>query len=133
MSRTAGPVCRVELSGGVLVVHVASAQLRDVAGVSAFVRELHELSETHAEPRWLIDFGDVTFFITPAANTLLALMRRLRQRGGDLALTGLSADVQYVLRLLRLNNIFTTYPTLAAAVTDLQQAAALPTKAAEAG
>ncbi len=133
MSRTPGPVCRVDISGGVLIIRVDSPQLRDVAGVSGFVRELHELSQTRAELRWVVDFAAVTFFITPAANTLLSLMRRLRQRGGDLVLTGISADVQYVLRLLRLDNIFSIYPSAAAAVADLQQPDALPDKAAEAG
>ncbi len=131
--RTPSSFSRVETSGGVLILSVAGTQLRDIAGVARFERELRELAEQHAEPRWILDFGNVTFFITPAANTLLAQMRRLRQHGGDLVLTGISQNVRYVLRLLRLDNIFTIQPSITSALADLQQPHPLPGKAAEAG
>ncbi len=134
MSRSSGSLFRVESSGGVLVLTVASRQLRDISGAARFERELPALAESHAETRWLLDFGSVTFFITPAANCLVRLMRRLRQQGGELALTGVSRDVQYVLRLMRLDEIFNIYPTVAEGVADLQRGArGLPETTAEAG
>jgi anti-anti-sigma factor len=134
MSRPAGNLFNIESSGGVLVLSVASRQLRDLTGAARFERELPTLAETHSELLWLLDFGGVTFFITPAANSLVRLMRRLRQLGGELALTGVSTDVQYVLRLMRLDEIFTIYPSVAAGVADLQRIArGLPEATAEAG
>jgi anti-sigma B factor antagonist len=124
MSRTSGSLFCVESSGGVLLVTVASRQLRDVAGAARFERELRELAEAHPEPRWLLDFGGVTFFITPAANALVRHMRRLRQHGGDLALTGVNADVRYILRLVGLDDIFTIYSSVAEAQLDLLRSAA---------
>ena len=121
MSRTPGCLICVESSGGVLTVSVESEKLRDLTSVACFERELRDLAEARAETRWIVDFKDHTFFFTPAANTLLAQMRRLRQRGGDLVLAGLTPDVQYVLRLLRLNTLFTAYPTVAAARSALAQ------------
>ncbi len=110
MSRSTGCLTRVDSNGEVLLVSIASECLRDIASVSRFERELRDLAASHAELRWILDFGGRTFFITPAANTLLALMRRLRQQRGDLVLTGITQDVRYVMRLLRLDNLFTVYP-----------------------
>ncbi len=117
-----------------MVLSVASGQLRDISGAARFERELPALADKHSELLWLLDFGDVTFFITPAANTLVRLMRRLRQLGGELALTGVSTDVQYVLRLMGLDEIFTIHPSVPTGVADLQRIArGLPETTAEAG
>ncbi|MEW6252234.1 MAG: STAS domain-containing protein [Planctomycetota bacterium] len=124
----------VESSGGVLVLAVNSHQLRDIAAVARFESELRSLPQQHKEVVWLLDFGGTTFFVTPAANTLVAIMRGLRQRGGDLVLTGISQDVRYVLRLLRLDNIFAIYPSAPKALQELGgNGHNLPGKAAEAG
>ncbi len=119
MSRAPRCLTRVESTGGVLLLSVPSEHLRDVASVSLFERELRDLAATHTELRWILDFADRTFFLTPAVNTLLSIMRNLRQRGGDLVLTGVTQDVRYVLRLLRLDNIFAVYPSVVSARSAL--------------
>jgi anti-anti-sigma regulatory factor len=120
-------------SDGVLVLSVATPRLNNVDTVTSFDRELRHLARSRAESRWLIDFGNTTFFITPAVNALLVVLRGLRERGGRLVLTGVSQDVRYVLGLLRVAGVFTICPNVPAGMDELVDAAAGRNEAAEAG
>lgn len=95
----------------VLVLSVAARQLTHLDSVARFERELRRLVRERPERHWLIDFHDVTFFITPAVNTLLTILRTLASRGGRLVLTGISADVRYILGLRRVDAVLTILPT----------------------
>ena len=97
------PTLTCEATDGILVVTVAARELTTIDAVARFERELRDASGAHGETRWLIDFGDATFFITPALKSLLAITRKLRAHGGELVLTGISPDVRYILGLMRLD------------------------------
>ncbi len=124
MYPTSDPIVQLRTSDGVLVLSVAANQLTSVESVGRFDREVRQLARVRQELRWLIDFGSTTFFITPAVNALLAVLRGLRERGGKLVLTGLSQDVRYVLGLLRLDSILTISPNVAAGIRELSDSAA---------
>jgi len=103
----------------VLVLSVAAGQLASIETVSRFERELRQLTREREETRWLIDFGNTTFFITPAVNTLLLVLRTLRERGGKLVLTGVSQDVRYVLGLMRVDRVLTISPSIPCGMAEL--------------
>jgi anti-anti-sigma factor len=105
--------------GDVLVLTVAARQLCTLEAVARFEREVRQLLRERAERHWLIDFGNITFFITPTVNTLLAVLRTVQSRGGRLVLTGLSPDVKYVLGLMRVHNVLTVCPTVRAGLQIL--------------
>jgi anti-anti-sigma regulatory factor len=133
MSHPTDPIVQYRTSDGVLVLSVATPRLNNVDTVTSFDRELRHLARSRGESRWLIDFGNTTFFITPAVNALLVVLRGLRERGGRLVLTGVSQDVRYVLGLLRVAGVFTICPNVAAGMDELVDAAAGRNEAAEAG
>jgi anti-anti-sigma regulatory factor len=105
--------------GDVLVISVAADKLDSVEQVAAFTRRLKVLLAEQPETHWLIDFGNTTFFITPAVNTLLAILRTLRLRNGQLVLTGMSADVLHILGLMRVDRVLTLRPTRSAGLEVL--------------
>ena len=110
---------QLRTADGVLVLSVASGQLGSLEAVSRFDRELRQLARERGENRWLIDFGNTTFFIIPAINTLLMVLRTLRERGGRLIITGLSQDVRHLLGLTRVDRVLTICPTLSCGLTEL--------------
>ncbi len=116
------------------MVDVAARQLTTLEAVAHFERDLRQLAAMREERYWLLDFAGATFFLTPAVNTLLTIMRRLRSLGGELVLAGISQDVCYVLGLLRLDAVFTLAPSASAGLAQLRAAAQRdPRRAAEAG
>lgn len=108
-----------ERNNGTLVLTVATHEISDIAAVASLERQLRHCAGERAEIRWVIDFGNVTFFITPAINALLEIARGLRTRGGDIVLTGLSADVRYVLGLRAVDQVLTIVPTVTEALAVL--------------
>ncbi len=133
MSHPTDPIVQYRTSDGVLVLSVAAQRLTSVESVARFDRELRGLARSRQENRWLIDFANATFFITPAVNALLVVMRSLRERGGRLVLSGVSQDVRYVLGLLRVAGVFTMCANLAAGMIELSASPDGVGEAAEAG
>ncbi len=110
---------QLKTSNDVLSLSVAAEQLNSVEAVSRFEQELRRLVRERPERFWLMDFGDRTFFVTPAINALLAVLRTLHERGGKLVLTGVSRDVRHILDLHRLSSILTISPNVAAGLSIL--------------
>jgi anti-anti-sigma regulatory factor len=123
---------RCESRDGVLLVSVAARQLTTVDAVARFERELRNVATAQDECRWLLNFENTTFFITPAVKTILAITRKLRAHGGDLMLTGVSTDVRYILGLLRLDGLLCIAADVEAGVAELR-ASESGSEAAEAG
>jgi anti-anti-sigma regulatory factor len=119
MSPAPDHMLHLATTNDVLLVSVAAGQLTTCEAVARFERELRDLIRKHTERHWLMDFGNTTFFITPAVNALLAIMRTLRERGGKLVLTGVTQDVRYVLGLRRLDSILTICPSIPAGMDAL--------------
>lgn len=119
MSPPADPLVQFRNVDHVLVLSVAADRLASLEEVARFEREIRELAAARTEPHWIIDFRHVTFFITPAAKTLLAVRRRLASRGGQLVLTGITRDVHYILGLLGLTQVFTVRDTLDAGLAEI--------------
>lgn len=124
---------QLSTSDGVLVLSVAAGQLASIEAVSKFEQELRKLARERTEKRWLLDFGNTTFFITPALNTILLILRTLRERGGKLVLTGVTQDVGYVLGLMRVDRVLTISPNLACGLAELSESASGSPGAAEVG
>jgi len=119
MSASRSAIRHLCTSEGALLISVAADRLTSVEAVAAFERELRRLLRERTEQHWLIDFGNTTFFITPAVNTLLAILRTLRERNGKLVLTGLNRDVRRILGLRRLDSVLTICPNVTAACREL--------------
>lgn len=113
-------IAELENHRDVLVVRVPAGQLATFDAAMRFERELRRCAAERCELRWVIDFGRATLFLPLAVNALLAVQRSLRDRGGELLLTGLSADGEHVLRLMGLSRILVVAPDAATALAALR-------------
>ncbi|HEX8914808.1 MAG TPA: STAS domain-containing protein [Humisphaera sp.] len=69
--------------------------------------------------RVVIDLTDVPVVTTPGLSLLLGAQKRLTHAGGRLVLSGLTPNVQDLLRRCRLDRVFTIAPDADAAVATL--------------
>ncbi len=88
--------------------NVAVVKLQGSLDVS-LQKELREVlvKITHAsEKDLIIDFSSVTFIDSSCLGTLVSLAKNLRERRGDIKLTGLSDDVRSIFQITRLDRVF---------------------------
>ncbi len=105
---------------GLLLVRVVAPQLTAVRSIDRLERELTTLLERHEEPRWILDFAGVTFIVTMAISALLVIMKRLRSKGGDLAIIGLETSIYRMFKLMKLDQVFIVADTREAAQAALR-------------
>ncbi len=66
----------------------------------------------------VVDFSGVDYISSAGLRALLATVKESRQAGGDLRLSGVSADVNRVLELSGFTNILKVFPDSGAAIAS---------------
>jgi anti-anti-sigma factor len=102
----------IEKHGDVLVV-IASHNLERMPagfaeGAAALILEPLRQAET---PLLLIDLADVRSFGSPFLAMIIRCWRTVSERGGNLALSGVSAGVRNLLTLTRFDTLWPIYAT----------------------
>jgi anti-sigma B factor antagonist len=90
--------------GGELDLHT-STELRD---------QLTGLIDA-GDTRLVVDLADVSFMDSSSLGVLVACLKRVREKGGDIALTGADGSPLKVLSLTGMDNVF----TMASSPSDL--------------
>ena len=103
----------IEQLGAVGVVVVPLAEL-DASNTSDFKRGMAPLID--AQPKLALDLAAVRFIDSSGLGALLSCLRKLKEKGGDLKLFGMSAAGRGVFELVRMHRVFEIYPTRAEAV-----------------
>src|SRR4051794_20145537 len=67
-------------------------------------------------PRVVVDLTDVTYIDSSGLAVLIVGMQQVKEYGGKFALAGLQNDVQSILQIARLDQLFVTYPHVDAAL-----------------
>lgn len=67
----------------------------------------------------VIDLQDVPFMDSSGLSSLVSALRLVREKGGNLALSGVQEKVHVVLRLTMLDRVFPIHPTPEAAQQNL--------------
>jgi anti-sigma B factor antagonist len=67
----------------------------------------------------VVDMQEVPFMDSSGLSSLVSGLRLVREKGGNLALSGVQEKVQVVLRLTMLDRVFPIYPTPEAAQQNL--------------
>lgn len=114
----------VEIWGDTLVVIPRG----DAAGfnptaVNSELATITELAQTPPVKHLVIDFGEANYFGSIVLGALVQLAQAVRQRGGRIALCGLSEDMQQVIRLMKLESLWESFPNRSLA---LRAIAAIP-------
>ena len=81
-------------------------------------RELEELSKTTA--RVVVDLSQVQFIDSAGCGVLLQFHKRLKEKGGGLAICGISPPVRALFELVRIQRALDIYPNRDAAVRALE-------------
>ena len=81
--------------------------------VDAVRDQFHRLLEEHeGVHHWVLDAKAITFIDSAGLGMLIALLKRLAERGGDLSIAGLSKQTRVVFEITRSYKIFNLYETL---------------------
>jgi anti-sigma B factor antagonist len=95
---------------------VSRSDLEDTARLRAELEKLHTGAETRP---LLLDLSAVAFVSSVTIGTLVELANRCRRDKRRLALIGVQAKVNEVLRLCTLDSVFAIHPDADAALADL--------------
>jgi anti-sigma B factor antagonist len=87
----------------VTVVVLTGDQL-DASNVAEFKRDIAPVLESHS--RVVFDLNQLTFVDSSGLGALLACLRQLHARGGDLKLCGVSRPVRALFELVRMHKVF---------------------------
>ncbi|QJD30388.1 STAS domain-containing protein [Methylococcus geothermalis] len=95
--RTQGNVDIAELSGRLVMADAAKAR----AELLAIVEK--------GTGRLVVDFRDVSFIDSSGLSVLIAAFKGIEARAGKMVLAGLSPEIQALMELTRLNEIFLVF------------------------
>lgn len=98
-----------QTDGGVTVV--APTGRLDVAGAPALREAISGLTENGA-PRVVIDMEGVSFVDSTGLGSVIAALKQIRNRQGELRLAAPNQQARVVLELTTLDRVFPYYPTL---------------------
>lgn len=71
--------------------------------------------------RLLVDLGDLTFIDSSGCSVLISAYKSIRARQGTLVLSNLSAEIQSLIELTRLNEIFEIFADRGDALAELRK------------
>ena len=103
---------------GVTVIGLGEPMELDLGNTRAFKTGLLDLLND-ADRQVVFDASNVTFFDSASMGALLSVQKRLRQRGGQLVLTGLNRSVREVFQMVGFDMVFATFTDVSSAVRAL--------------
>ena len=93
----------VKQQGDIKVMHCGGSL--DADNVSAFKKIAYDLVG-EGNTRLVIDCTDLTFIDSMGLGVLISLLRRVRQRNGDVKVAALSDEVKTIFEITRLHRLF---------------------------
>jgi anti-sigma B factor antagonist len=105
---------------GVAVIRLSEAAEIDVGSRSEFKQGFVGLLET-SDRRVVFDGALVEFFDSAGMGSLLSLQKHIKERDGELVITGLNRSVTEVFRMVGFDVIFRTFPDVDEALRALQE------------
>ena len=108
----------VTQQGDIQVLHCGGSL--DADTVAAFKKTAYDLV-TGGSTRFVIDCSDLTFIDSMGLGVLISLLRRVRQRNGDVKVAALSDDVKTIFEITRLHRLFEVTNDWNSAVTKFEK------------
>ena len=113
-----GRTMRIDVANeGVVTIVRPVGERLDIEVASDFRAMLLSLIE-QGHRRLVVDLTDVSFIDSSGLGALVSALKTLKRSdvGGDVRLARVQAQVVSLLEIIRLNRVFTTYPTVEQAV-----------------
>jgi len=101
----------------VTIIALVGAQL-DASTAGEFNREITPVLEQHTQV--IFDLSQLGFVDSSGLGSLLACLRHLQTKGGDLKLCGMSKSVRALFELVRMHRIFHIFETQTEAIRAFQ-------------
>jgi anti-sigma B factor antagonist len=98
----------VEQKGNVTVASISVKEL-DAGNVGELRRSMAPILE--ASTRLVIDLSRLEFIDSSGLGAILSCLRQLSAKGGDLKLSGMTAQVRAAFELVRMHRIFDIFDT----------------------
>lgn len=102
---------RINSDEGVTRVEFIDRNILDEANIQAIGDEIGGLIESGTEPKLLISFRNVDHLSSAALGTLITINNRVREKGGQLRLADIDAQIYEVFVITRLNRLFEIHET----------------------
>ena len=96
------------LETGIIVVSLAGRL--DAAASSAVKATLQQLMVPE-QPKLIIDLQQVPFIDSSGLASLVSALRLVREKGGDIVLSGVQPQARTVFHLTMLDRVFSIHPT----------------------
>ncbi len=93
----------VKQQGDIQVMHCDGSL--DADSVTAFKKVAYDLVGA-GSTRFVIDCHNLTFIDSMGLGVLISLLRRVRQRNGDVKVAGLTDEVKTIFEITRLHRLF---------------------------
>jgi len=100
----------IEEHGPAAVVTFSDLRILDTPAIREIREEFRTLVEDLGVRQIVVDFDGVEALSSSAVGVLVELRERLRTRGGEVKLTGLSRDIAHLVALTRLDVLFDIHP-----------------------
>lgn len=111
---------KVQNLNGIVHVEFVDRNILDEANIQAISDELTALVDRHVAPRILINFRNVDHLSSAALGALIAVRKRINDRGGQLRLSNIDPRIYEVFNITRLNRLFAIHPTAEDALRTFQ-------------
>jgi anti-sigma B factor antagonist len=99
---------------GVIVFTVEESKAGEI--VMSQREWLYKTIESREEPRFIIDLGAITYMASSDIGVLITIKRRVDTRQGKVALVNVDPFIHDVLKMMRIDKLFTISPSMPAAV-----------------
>ena len=114
------PRLKVTDQGNVTVVEFTDRKILDEVSISQIGERLQGIVAKQDTPRLLLDFSNVGHMSSSALGMLIRLNKHVREKKGQLKLSGIQAPIYEVFVITRLNEIFDITETSAEALKKFQ-------------
>ena len=113
---------RIRDDAGVTQVEFIDRNILDEANIQAIGDEIAGLIDASSAPRLLISFSNVDHLSSAALGTLITINNRVREKGGQLRLANIDAQIYEVFVITRLNRLFEIHETTGKALESFEEA-----------
>jgi anti-sigma B factor antagonist len=111
---------RIKDDAGVTRVEFIDRNILDEANIQAIGDEISGLIDQADTPKLLISFSNVDHLSSAALGTLITINNRVREKGGQLRLANIDAQIYEVFVITRLNKLFEIHQSTDEALQSFQ-------------
>ncbi len=100
------PALQITQRDDVTVVELTERKILDEININQIGEQLYSLVTRQAEPKLILDFSNVSHMSSSALGMLITLLKRVREKEGQLRLCNIQPAILEVFRITRLDGIF---------------------------